>query len=212
MHHQHHAFPSLIPAFPAEHQPVSSELAAMPSQDPDETLQTLNSIVLNAATRAFPRQAAPKSSPPVDFVPLWQLRSSLRKHWRRDLQGLFEATILQRSDALLSVGDIPQVCIDWATRLSQRCSLCNNWAMDKSSVKCHLIRKHAREWHTHSQEVSRLCISHKHLLQREHLAPTVVKWCTELRDMLFSARYFFRSVCFTLCEWAPAPSRPPGKI
>ena len=63
----------------------------MPSQDPDEALQTLNSIVLNAAIRAFPRQAAPKSSQPVDFVPLWQLRSSLRKHWRRDLQGLFEA-------------------------------------------------------------------------------------------------------------------------
>ena len=70
---------------------VRSELAAMPSQDPDEALQTLNSIVLNAAIRAFPRQAAPKSSQPVDFVPLWQLRSSLRKHWRRDLQGLFEA-------------------------------------------------------------------------------------------------------------------------
>ena len=70
---------------------VRSELAAMPSQDPDEALQTLNSIVLNAAIRAFPRQAAPKSSQPVDFVSLWQLRSSLRKHWRRDLQGLFEA-------------------------------------------------------------------------------------------------------------------------
>ena len=70
---------------------VRSELAAMPSQDPDEALQTLNSIVLKAAIRAFPRQAAPKSSQPVDFVPLWQLRSSLRKHWRRDLQGLFEA-------------------------------------------------------------------------------------------------------------------------
>ena len=80
-------------------------------------------------------------------------------------------TILQRSDALWSVGDIPQVCIDWATRLSQHCSLCNNWAMDKSSVKCHLIRKHASEWHAHSQEVSRLCISHKHLFQRDAPCP-----------------------------------------
>ena len=80
-------------------------------------------------------------------------------------------TLLQRSDALLSVGDIPQVCLEWASRLSQHCSLCNNWAMDKSSVKCHLIRKHAKEWHTHSQEVSRLCISHKNSLNRDAPCP-----------------------------------------
>ena len=54
-------------------------------------LQTLNTIVLKAAQSAFPRQAASKCSQPVDFVPLWQLRSSLRRHWRRDLHGLFEA-------------------------------------------------------------------------------------------------------------------------
>ena len=88
-----------------------------------------------------------------------------------EVNSLSVRTILQRSDALLSVGDIPQVCIDWASRLSQHCSLCNNWAMDKSSVKCHLIRKHAREWHTHSQEVSRLCISHKHSLKRDAPCP-----------------------------------------
>ena len=70
---------------------VSSELEAMQFQDPDATLQALNSIVINAAIRAFPRQSAPRSSQPVDFVPLWQLRSSLRRHWRRDLRGLFEA-------------------------------------------------------------------------------------------------------------------------
>ena len=65
----------------------------------------------------------------------------------------------------------PQVCIEWASRLSQHCSLCNNSAMDKSSVKCHLIRKHAKEWHTHSQEVSRLCISRKHSLNRDAPCP-----------------------------------------
>ena len=70
---------------------VSSELEAMQFQDPDATLQALNSIVINAAIRAFPRHSAPRSSQPVDFVPLWQLRSSLRRHWRRDLHGLFEA-------------------------------------------------------------------------------------------------------------------------
>ena len=70
---------------------VRLEMATMPCQDPDEALQTLNTIVLKAAQSAFPRQAASKCSQPVDFVPLWQLRSSLRRHWRRDLQGLFEA-------------------------------------------------------------------------------------------------------------------------
>ena len=43
--------------------------------------------------------------------------------------------------------------------------------MDKSSVKCHLIRKHATEWHSHSQEVSKLCITHKHLLRRDAHCP-----------------------------------------
>ena len=35
----------------------------------------------------------------------------------------------------------------------------------------HLIRKHAKEWHTHSQEVSRLCVSHKNLLHRDAPCP-----------------------------------------
>ena len=70
---------------------VSSELEAMQFQDPDATLQALNSIVINAAIRAFPRHSTPRRTQPVDFAPLWQLRSSLRKHWRRDLHGVFEA-------------------------------------------------------------------------------------------------------------------------
>ena len=80
-------------------------------------------------------------------------------------------TTIQTSDDLLSVTDIPRACGDWADRLKQRCSLCNNWAMDKSSVKCHLIRIHAKEWHTHSQEVAKLCVSHKHLFHRDAPCP-----------------------------------------
>ena len=80
-------------------------------------------------------------------------------------------TILKKSNALQAISDIPQACREWASRLSQHCGLCNNWAMDKSSVKCHLIRKHATEWHSHSQEVSKLCISHKHLLRRDAHCP-----------------------------------------
>ena len=81
---------------------VRSEVEAMSHSDPDEALQTLNSIVLRAASRAFPRQAAPKRSATVDFVPLWQLRASLRKHWRRDLQGIFEAWRLSHLHARMA--------------------------------------------------------------------------------------------------------------
>ena len=81
---------------------VRSEVEAMSHSDPDEALQTLNSIVLRAASRAFPRQAAPKRSTTVDFVPLWQLRTSLRKHWRRDLQGIFEAWRLSHLHARMA--------------------------------------------------------------------------------------------------------------
>ena len=78
---------------------VSREVETMTHSDPDEALQTLNSIVLQAASRVFPKRAAPKRSTTVDFVPLWQLRASLRRLWRRDLQGVFEAWRLSQLHA-----------------------------------------------------------------------------------------------------------------
>ena len=108
-----------------------------------------------------PPSTQPQSSSAAPAVP----------NRRPEESSLSVHTILQRSNALQTISDIPQTCSDWAPRLSQHCGLCNNWAMDKSSVKCHLIRKHAEEWHSHSQAVSKLCISHKHLIRRDAHCP-----------------------------------------
>ena len=108
-----------------------------------------------------PPSTQPQSSSAAPAVP----------NRRPEESSLSVHTILQRSNALQTISDIPQTCRDWAPRLSQHCGLCNNWAMDKSSVKCHLIRKHAEEWHSHSQAVSKLCVSHKHLIRRDAHCP-----------------------------------------
>ena len=115
------------------------------------------------------------SHEPYEGPPLTQPQSSCAApavtDRRTEESSLSVHTILQRSNALQMISDIPQTCRDWAPRLSQHCGLCNNWAMDKSSVKCHLIRKHAEEWHSHSQAVSKLCVSHKHLIRRDAHCP-----------------------------------------
>ena len=126
-----------------------------------------------------PIRAAPKqglsSNEPNGGTPLVQPQSEnaalVEPNSRPEEGSLSVHTILKKSNALQAISDIPQACSEWASRLSQHCGLCNNWAMDKSSVKCHLIRKHATEWHSHSQEVSKLCISHKHLLRRDAHCP-----------------------------------------
>ena len=144
--------PQAAQAYPT---PEPCHLPAMEPQEPGSGRRvTLAEQVLEPRVSADtePNKAAAAS---LSIQPGQPGSSSLSVH-----------TTLQRSNALLSVHEIPQACTDWAARLQQHCSLCNNWAMD-NSVKCHLIRKHAKEWHTHSQEVSKLCISHKHLLQRD---------------------------------------------
>ena len=64
----------------------------------------------------------------------------------------------------LEVGKIAE---QWKDRLGQHCCICNNWALDKSSVKCHLIRMHAKEWYRVAEQVAEACKAHKRLLVRD---------------------------------------------
>ena len=73
---------------------------------------------------------------------------------------------LQQSYQLtrMEIGTIVQ---EWKHRLAQHCCICNNWAMDKSSVRCHLIRMHAKEWYSVAEQVAEACKAHKHLFTRD---------------------------------------------
>ena len=64
----------------------------------------------------------------------------------------------------LEVGKIAE---KWKDRLAQHCCICNNWALDRSSVKCHLIRMHAKEWCRVAEQVAEACKAHKRFLVRD---------------------------------------------
>ena len=62
--------------------------------------------------------------------------------------------------------EVSAIVQEWKDRLAQHCCICNNWALDKSSVKCHLIRMHAQEWYRVAEQVAAACKAHKHLFAR----------------------------------------------
>ena len=72
-----------------------------------------------------------------------------------------------RSDTSPDALQINNSTTKWKDRLAQHCCICNNWALDKSSVKCHLIRMHAQEWYRVAEAVADACKAHKHLFVRD---------------------------------------------
>ena len=62
--------------------------------------------------------------------------------------------------------EVNTIVHEWKDRLAQHCCICNNWALDKSSVKCHLIRMHAQKWYRVAEQVAAACKAHKHLFTR----------------------------------------------
>ena len=75
----------------------SHVLAALPREGhnaPSAALQKLNSILLEASAAVYPPKSKAREESGLDFEPLWKLRDALRRHWRRDLQGLFKAWFL----------------------------------------------------------------------------------------------------------------------
>ena len=64
------------------------------SGTPTASLHQLNTILLEATAVTFPQKSKARADHRIDFGPIWQLRDTLRRHWRRDLQGLFRAWLM----------------------------------------------------------------------------------------------------------------------
>ena len=61
-------------------------------------------------------------------------------------------------------------------KLMQHCCICNNWALDKGSVKCHLQRMHAQQWYSVATSTAEACKANKHLLIRD----AACRFCNKL--------------------------------
>ena len=81
---------------------VRTALSREESSTPTAALQKLNVILLEASAAIYPPKSKARGDRGLDFEPLWQIRDALRRHWRRDLQGLFKAWFLSRRLARLA--------------------------------------------------------------------------------------------------------------
>ena len=81
---------------------VSTALSGVEGCAPASALRQLNDILLEASARIYPSRPKAREAPQLDFEPLWKFRDALRRHWRRDLQGLFKAWILSHRLARLA--------------------------------------------------------------------------------------------------------------
>ena len=85
--------------------------------------------------------------------------------------------------------------------------MCNNWALDKSSVKCHLIRMHAREWYRVAEAAADACKAHKHLFVRDTECKLCLKKVYGVERHALQCPVLFQA-CFMHCL-AKAPSERP---
>ena len=81
---------------------VQTALTREASCAPSDALRKLNSILLDATAAIYPPKTQARVVHRPDFEPLWKLRDALRRHWRRDLQGLFKAWYLSHRHARLA--------------------------------------------------------------------------------------------------------------
>ena len=70
---------------------VQAALAREAESAPGAALQKINTILLEASATVYPPRPQTRDNRQPDFVPIWTLRDTLRRHWRRDAQGLFQA-------------------------------------------------------------------------------------------------------------------------
>ena len=112
------------------------------------------------------------------------------------------------SDANPESSQIDHLISQWKDRLAQHCCMCNNWALDKSSVKCHLIRMHAREWYRVAEAVAAACKAHKHLFVRDAECNLCLKKVYGVERHALQRPVLFQA-CFMNCL-AEAPSEVPN--
>ena len=70
---------------------VQTELAGGAAGTPAMALQQINTILIEASATVYPPKSRTRGSHQLNFAPIWKLRDNLRKHWRRDALGLFQA-------------------------------------------------------------------------------------------------------------------------
>ena len=105
----------------------------------------------------------------------------------------------------MEIGTIVQ---EWKHRLAQHCCICNNWAMDKSSVKCHLVRMHAKEWYSVAAQVAEACKAHKHLFTRDAQCTLCLKQVYGVERHALQCPVLFQA-CFMHCLIG-RPAAPPN--
>ena len=94
--------------------------------------------------------------------------------------------------------EIKAIVHEWKDRLAQHCCICNNWALDKSSVKCHLIRVHAQEWYRVAEQVATACKAHKHLFTRDAACSLCLKQVYGVERHALQCPVLFQA-CFMSC-------------
>ena len=112
------------------------------------------------------------------------------------------------SDANPESSQIDHLISQWKDRLAQHCCMRNNWALDKSSVKCHLIRMHAREWYRVAEAAAAACKAHKHLFVRDAECNLCLKKVYGVERHALQCPVLFQA-CFMNCL-AEAPSEVPN--
>ena len=70
---------------------VQHGLEQIRGQPPVGALSQLNSVLLRATAETYPARPRKQDNRTSDYLPIWQLRDALRRHWRRDAAGLFRA-------------------------------------------------------------------------------------------------------------------------
>ena len=104
--------------------------------------------------------------------------------------------------------EVDTIAARWKDRLAQHCCICNNWALDKSSVKCHLIRMHAKEWYRVAEQVADACKAHKRLFVRDTECQFCQKKVYGVERHALQCPVIFQA-CFMSCL-AKAPSVEPN--
>ena len=92
------------PSTPILRDRVQTELAGGAAGTPATALQQINTILIEASATVYPPMSRTRGSHQLNFAPIWKLRDNLRKHWRRDALGLFQAWKLAHQLTALAKG------------------------------------------------------------------------------------------------------------
>ena len=70
---------------------VQQGLEQLRGKPPAEALSQLNDVLHRATAETYPAHPRKQENRTSDYLPIWKLCDELRRHWRRDAAGLFQA-------------------------------------------------------------------------------------------------------------------------